>query len=92
MFLGTLADDNDYDIDGDIYSIGDNRLVIEGITNNIEAPDIYFILGGLSRIVRIGPQTIGPQNISGIQMRLNTVVMVTNRIHVKRFNVPSSTI
>ena len=45
MFLGTLADDNDYDIDGDIYSIGDNRLVIEGITNNIEAPDIYFILG-----------------------------------------------
>ena len=45
MFLGTLADDNDYDIDGDIYSIGDNRLVIEGITNNVEAPDIYFILG-----------------------------------------------
>ena len=48
--------------------------------------------GGLSRIVRICPQTIGPQNISGIQMRLNTVVMVTNRIHVKRFNVISSAI
>ena len=45
MFLGTLANDNDYDIGGDIYSIGDNRLVIEGISNTIEAPDIYFILG-----------------------------------------------
>ena len=45
MFLGTLANDNDYDIGGDIYSIGDNRLVIEEITNNFEAPDIYFILG-----------------------------------------------
>ena len=45
MFLGTLAHDNDYGIGGDIYSIGDNRLVIEEITNNFEAPDIYFILG-----------------------------------------------
>ena len=53
---------------------------------------LSIILGGLSRIVRIGPQTIGPQDISGIQMRLYTVVMVTNRIHVKRFNVISSTI